>query len=1104
MNSFALYLLSLATMIGFYGLYAKFLVPIIEGPPSIAQHRDLHPPKTEFSSQQYDRQKLAVLFPENAWEHGECKVLLTEQGLILFKDFHRVQGGYLEVLPFTLITNTASAAESNSGVAPEPPTVLRCSKGARLKFDDPDADPLSGKSSLESAWLVGVVDIFRPASGPDENDSIEMITSNVQLTKRQIFTIDEVKFAFGNHRGFGRQLSLEFAHQQGSLKPADFQDIIGVHRIELAYLKRLTLIPNSNTSGPSNTRQSTEPHNKLGEVETVDVTCTGPFVLNLNKKTATFNEQVAVTIEGKERHEIHCTRLTAQFVSRGSSDSPMDSGADKPQPLAGGALGLQKLIAEGNPATYFSQFQAAKVSGNLLSYDLVKKEIVAQKSQQSDSLVNIVTPEFHFDAAQVAYKLRPEGGLGALVAQGPGRLLRPENGDHRELLVRWNRSLSIEPQNGQHQISALDGCQIRYDKTTEIQSRQIQVWLDEVESEIATETGSIRTEFQYQPARILATGNVKIRSPQFDGSTERLVANWLPQSNPQNQQTNRGPVLRRGSGLALVPDLLTVLAYNASMRVAYPEPWNQQPETTGMQPIQRPREAFKAVPSSEAQDSHLIQQITFQQDQLEKQYKFKGDEVEIKLAQTGTETVIQDLTATGEVSLTEVAKPVTDARQSPLTIVGHQLRYVSQPDGLARVVVNGSSLLAATVSSKQFLLSGSQIHLDQSANKLWVDGIGQIELNPQNLTQPVQHQGSDPTGGQSELVSRPEADLTGTKTPYDRVTVSWNSGMVFNGRKIYFEDDVKLVASGRNVDGNSMQTSAGGQGVTLELSQQVDLAGTRNDTDAKIELTEAVIVDRVPGSQRVFNYVNADLNQARNGPSTASITHQTANPAGVTLELQQFQAKQITLDIATGLVSSKGPGFLAQHRSGSQSLLKAPGSNPVSPTPAGSVVTSKSAEGLVLVRVNFDGTANANFNEKKLSIRGNVRTLYSSVKSFEEMLDPDGAQALPDDSVKVKSERLEFTQWTPRGSEQPVQELVAAGNAHVTSNSFEAIADQLRYNQATDTLVVEGTGRSDAQLWYQPIATPRDRQHLVAQKIIYRPGDQSTEVQGIKNLDIRK
>jgi hypothetical protein len=173
-------------------------------------------------------------------------------------------------------------------------------------------------------------------------------------------------------------------------------------------------------------------------------------------------------------------------------------------------------------------------------------------------------------------------------------------------------------------------------------------------------------------------------------------------------------------------------------------------------------------------------------------------------------------------------------------------------------------------------------------------------------------------------------------------------------------------------------------------------------------------------------------------------------------------------------------------------------------SPKPTVPAAPSANGITLVRVNFDGTADANLNVKRMLIRGNVRTLYSSVASMEQMLDPDSTHLLPPEAVRVKCDRLEFNQWTPRDSEKPVQELLAAGNSHVTSGSFEAIADQIRYDQATDKLVVEGTARSDAQLWYHPVATPRERQHLVAQKIIYRPGDQSTDVQGIKNLDIRK
>jgi hypothetical protein len=204
------------------------------------------------------------------------------------------------------------------------------------------------------------------------------------------------------------------------------------------------------------------------------------------------------------------------------------------------------------------------------------------------------------------------------------------------------------------------------------------------------------------------------------------------------------------------------------------------------------------------------------------------------------------------------------------------------------------------------------------------------------------------------------------------------------------------------------------------------------------------------------------------------------------------------------MVTSKGPGILTHHGTGNSSLLKRQDPEPGNPVDANPLKFAGSDQGISLIRVNFDGSADANVNEKRLLIQGNVRTLYASVASFDQTLDPDQTEALPESAIKVKCDRLELNQWTPRDSIKPVQELRAVGNAHVTSGTFEATADQIRYDQANDTLVVEGTARSDAQLWYHPNASARERQHLVAQKILYRPGDRSYELQLIKNVEMSR
>jgi hypothetical protein len=1131
--------MSLALMIGLYSLYAKFLVPLIEGPPNIVRH-DFHPPHVELSSQQYDKTKLTPLFPEDAWENKECKVLATEQGLVMFQQFHRLEGGYLEVLPFTLVMKN-SAQGLAEPVTKTPPTVLRCSRGARLKFDDPDADPLSGKSKLESARLVGGVDIYRPASDPAKDDAVEILTSNVQINKRQIYTIDEVQFAFGSHRGQGKQLSIEFAHEHRIAAREGFESISGIKRLELAYLRQLQLLQSPNTSSPGTPAKPVSNRSNTSSLpsisDPVNITCAGPFVLDLDRNTATFNEQVRVSMEGKNRNEINCRRLTVYFDSKAKRSSQVPTPpATSPANQGTDQWAVQRLVAEGSPAIFTSDLQQANVKGNILSYHLGQQEIVVQQLPNSATPVVIELPDFRFQAIQVAYKIRPDGGLGEMIAQGPGNLLRAATASEREFFLEWARLLAIKPESQQQVIEVSDGCHIRFDQTTHFKSRQMKLWLNEIETDTASGQGDRKTKFQYQPDRLLATGNVEVVSAQLNGKTEKLTATWVLSELPLEKQAQRLSLNQRRSAhrFSLAASGFAVTAqtvFFAQMPMAAGsvisfQDFPQDQILPGMQQIEL-APAVQAIgggltgeihpwPAEENQNGRFagaaprvvhdawVQPTQFmlveQQDPepRSKRYAFVGNEVDVKLLYRDDVTVIQDLTATGNVGLSEVADPFAKDDRPPLTITGHQLRCVPQADECVRVLVSGLDEKRAVVRTEQFELAGNQIHLDQVANKLWIDGPGESAI----ALQPDVEEINNPDPPNSKTASSRPRDLQNSN--YQSIGVKWQSGMVFNGRKVYFEDRVEFAAEGVNQEGHRVRTTASAQGVTLELNRQVDFRQMEPGEKNQLEVREIVLVDQVAGGQRVFNLAKANVNPGINQdrPTQAAIAHQSFSSAGALEEKQRFLASQITMDVRSGLLTSKGPGVVTHHRRGGPALMGAKTNSNAARNRMPSPLPANLPSGEInFVRINFDGTANANTSEKRLLIRGNVRTLYASVDSFEKLLDPDRSDSLPADAVKVKCDRLEFNQWTPRNATEPTHELLAVGNAHVTSQSFEAAANQIRYDQATDKLVIEGTPRSDAQLWYHPVANPNDRKHLVAQKVIYWPGDQSYEIQGIKNID---
>ncbi len=1085
----ALYLVSLAAMIGLYSLYAKFLVPIIEGPTQQVQRR-IASSDIKLPSLAFDKTELTRLLPADAWENSGCKTLLTSQGTILFKDFERVQGGYLEVFPFTLVTSSKSGTDS---VSSKPPTFLRCLRGARLKFDKPISEAFTGQARMESAQLVGQVNIFRPPSSANGDDGLSISTSNVQIEKQQIFTIEDVSFAVGLNRGSGKNLLIELAHHTDANEiTGDFSSIRGIKRIELAYLNELRL--ESRRSQQLNQRESSASPSSAPDRADLPITnldsplsieCGGPFVFDLESSTATFNEQVVIRMENEFRDKITADSLTVYFEESQSGETTGIAPTNRPSDLK-----LQKLVARGSPAVMFSAEREAKISADQFTYDSIQRYFVAE-SEPSGNQTMIVSPDYHVVAGRITYQMAQPGGLGIIEASGPGKLLRIAGENQKELFVQWRDQLSVQPNGRQYQIQLSGDAKVRIDLQTAIQSDKIAFWLNESEVITTGDDGKFATAKKYQPVKLIAETNVVIKSPRLDGSTGRLTATW------SNDGTTPQTGLVRPAGSA------QMLASNGKVTVHRPRYLAQEApfhvnhkqgslDGRNMQPISRSPGQMRPTQVATAS---FDQEVSPRQ----QKFSFQGDEVVAKLISKADQTEIEDLTLTGNVSITEItAKPSArgassdDESNQPLHIKGDLLRCLPQSQDQMRILVAGTSERAASVIAKNLDLRGQNIHLDQAANKLWVEGNGKIRLKPKPQTIPT---------GLSDQNPLPAAKLN------QDVNISWRGGMIFDGAKLYFEDRVEMESHGRNKEGNPIVVRSTSAGLNLTFNRSIQFQDLQNDAPSgDLDIRELVIVDRLPKNQRVFKLAKTSLGEPENSEpiAPAAITNQTFDLKGELIEQQQFFMTQATLNSVTGAVQSKGPGVIMHYSKGKNPLLSGETAKENAAPSANFAFPTGSPDGLTFIRLNFDGSANANLNQNEMTIRGNVRTLYAPVDSIQVVYDPDQSERLPRESVKITCEQLKIAQWTPRNSSEANNELIATGNTHINSSNFEATADRVSYNRSTDILVVEGTPRSDAHLWFKQTPNSPQRDHLVAGKILYRLADQWTDVQGVKNVNINR
>ncbi|MFM7740878.1 MAG: hypothetical protein ACKO9H_15850, partial [Planctomycetota bacterium] len=382
----------------------------------------------------------------------------------------------------------------------------------------------------------------------------------------------------------------------------------------------------------------------------------------------------------------------------------------------------------------------------------------------------------------------------------------------------------------------------------------------------------------------------------------------------------------------------------------------------------------------------------------------------------------------------------------------------------------------ARVITPQMELAAPELQLDQAANRVWASGSGQAKLRPQ--VKPAAEQGD-----MLAQAAEPEA-----KAKQQELEVEWQGGMIFDGEKVYFEHAVQSEAVETAADGSQTVLRTVSEGLNLLLDRPVNLRQRSSGVgveSGELNIRQIVLVDRIPGNGRAFQ-VSQPLSENR----PVLLEKYTVTPSGQMLDKQQIRVPRIAMELESGDVTASGPGEILQWKPGGSGNGQTSGLT--SPLARAEATGSGGRSGLDYMHCKFDGDLMANTNRTEVRINERVRALYGVVPNWETRLDPD-AERVPAESTRISCEQVQIVQWTPRGSELPTTEVLATRNARIVGSNFEATAERLSYNERSDLLVMEGDGRQDANLWFQQ-KPGAQRDHLVAGKILYRPGDQGTQI----------
>ena len=632
--------MALAITFGAYTLYTMFAVPILE--PERPKIEKTIVNLDKYQIQVDDKSIYAHLFTANDWELATCKTLDISQGKILFQDYQRHGDGSWDVFPFTMILNddpTQDPKQNTSGNLQ--PFVLRSRKGAKLIFDRPiQLGSRKEQAKLERAQLKGNVELYRLASAAGVNDSVKIATSNVQLTKSKIFTLDDVWFQFGNNHGNGRNLSIDLSHKTPpGVIAADFSKINGITKIQLAFLQKMRIEPSSKPKQKNTNQASTVTAALSTDGAPLEIMAGGAFAFDLATSRAEFHKNVIVKKLDKFGDTLECEDLLLQFTSATPKSSITFQEASSTD------YELQTINAVGSqnaPCVLTAKSQNAQVIGQRLFYDIPSSRVNVTGPEQ----VEIKQNNKFFRAKSFNYHMLSDGRLGDLDAQGPGIMLQNQLGTEKPFRAAWNGKLTIRDGKQKGKLVVLDGgTLIEFDKTSSIQSDALEILLTEKRGQLNG------TKWDYEPELLTARTNVKIESPEISGTANRLNAKWqAPAGNPGDRtarQVGQIQHLRQPTNLV--------------RRVSY------QQEIAPVKPAEKLR--------------------------------FQGDVVDVVLGGTREKTEIVDLTITDDV---RVWQKQIDAGMTE--IKGDFLRAVPQANDSYRIQVKGTKSESVVISDQMKLV----------------------------------------------------------------------------------------------------------------------------------------------------------------------------------------------------------------------------------------------------------------------------------------------------------------------------------------------------------------------------------------------------------------
>ncbi len=1082
--------------LGAYGVYGKFVDPILDVEPTIVESPSLpvvHRPEAQI------KHDLTGLFPEDGWEWDPCTILETKQARILFQDHKVLDDGTVELMPLSMVLNPKTRIVDGKTIS-DPPIVLRAPNGARLKFERP-LSAGGDMGDLQQGQLIGEVQIFRPAASSDRDDSLYLVTQNVQISPERIFTLYDCDFRFGESYGRGKRLTIDLFGPSTD-EDGESTTFTGIERVEMGRVHELYLHRENSqiTDAPD---QQAKQSDLLGDTDrSFRITSAGPMVFDTTQQKISFQDQVLVQPAEGPGDQLSCHQLTVLFANK---QQPNGTNAENDRKRSGGVgkLEIRQVIANGRdnePAIITSVERKAQIVARHIDYDLINNRVTLTSNDQ----VTLTRNNQQIQSREVRYQFTDDGRIGEAVMSGPGTMYQPEQDGQGQIICRWQNKLRLQEDNGKKVLS-LDQGTIQMNVTT-VQAEEMHFWLWEIPEPV--QPGQ-KQRWRFEPAKMFATGAVSIQSPELNGQCRKAAAFW---PTPEYTGSINRPATNRMVVTGYKPALASARQEPANQSSAsqqqQPLAWqsnpvasNNQPTTYGQSdqtqfswqqpPTDQPDRAQPAIywqPTNDSQSQIRLASQDVPVNEADRlATEFVGNDVQLQMHGGERRGDVQELTVDGDVVIQQKQTSPTGIAETTLEIRGQKLRVMSQPGERYRLFVSGRDDQAATVLLRELQMQGNLIHLDQSANRLWIEGPGQLQMMGSGLGTNLATNAAPP------LQAAADTDRPALLSAGD-TNVGWQGGMVFDGQTIYFETSV--ASNSRQTDRNdgSITTTANRcAALSITLDQRVDFASIDSDSNRpQVKASKLVMVGKMRAGEVAF----PDYWQSAEDPRVWVAIGKYDNTGRINSN-QEIITDRATFDVPTGVVKCRGPGSVITRQLAKRNARR---SNSTSTVPTRLAGASDGSSGAVeFIKVDYDSVFLGNTESRELKFEGNVHTFYTDTNDWNSVPPESILQQAGNKGVVMDCENLEIAEWTPQDSE-PTIEMVATGNARIRGGQFNANAERVSYYQGTGQVIVQAPSRSNAEIWFKQPGKS-NKGHLIAKTITYNIDSGEYEVQEMKQID---